>query len=70
MQLIFINLRWYIIQYTNWKNPEDGYVNQALLSEAIGDGRFICPHRRWADSWSQHGLKVYYFHLTDVSVNT
>jgi len=54
-----------IAEYTNWKNPEDGYANLHHLGEALGDALFVCKNRKFADNWANRGLPVYYYHLTE-----
>ncbi|KAK9504156.1 hypothetical protein O3M35_010549 [Rhynocoris fuscipes] len=53
-----------IFKYTDWDNIHDGYINQKMVGDVVGDYFFICPTNLFAQQFAQHGLKVYYYFFT------
>ncbi|KAG8276546.1 hypothetical protein J6590_063439 [Homalodisca vitripennis] len=55
-----------IFQYTDWEHANDGYLNQKMIGDVVGDYFFICPTNHFAQAFADHGLKVYYYFFTQV----
>ncbi|XP_046683758.1 acetylcholinesterase-like [Homalodisca vitripennis] len=53
-----------IFQYTDWEHANDGYLNQKMIGDVVGDYFFICPTNHFAQAFADHGLKVYYYFFT------
>ncbi|CAH0387859.1 unnamed protein product [Bemisia tabaci] len=53
-----------IFQYTDWENLGDGYTNQKMIGEIVGDYFFICPSNYFAQVMSDNGAKIYYYYFT------
>ncbi|KAE8736952.1 Carboxyl/Cholinesterase 59, partial [Frankliniella occidentalis] len=53
-------------QYTDWENMSDGYLNQKMIGEVVGDYFFICPTNKFANMFADHGMSVYYYYFTQV----
>ncbi|XP_044742596.1 acetylcholinesterase [Chrysoperla carnea] len=53
-----------IFQYTDWENVNDGYLNQKMIGDVVGDYFFICPTNHFAQTFADHGIKVYYYFFT------
>lgn len=53
-----------IFQYTDWENMSDGYLNQKMIGEVVGDYFFICPTNKFANMFADHGMSVYYYYFT------
>lgn len=61
---IFIHL----LQYTDWENINDEYMNQKILGDLVGDYFFVCPTNIFANIFAERGGKVYYYFFTQVIV--
>lgn len=57
-----------LLQYTDWEHVSDGYLNQKMIGDVVGDYFFICPTNHFAQAFAEHGMKVYYYFFTHVSV--
>lgn len=55
-----------VLQYTDWEHANDGYLNQKMIGDVVGDYFFICPTNHFAQAFADHGLKVYYYFFTQV----
>lgn len=55
------------LQYTDWEHVNDGYLNQKMVGEIVGDYFFICPTNEFAQVAAERGMKVYYYYFTHVS---
>uniref|UniRef100_A0AAU6PBV9 Carboxylic ester hydrolase n=1 Tax=Protohermes xanthodes TaxID=1452977 RepID=A0AAU6PBV9_9NEOP len=53
-----------VFQYTDWDNVNDGYLNQKMIGDVVGDYFFICPTNHFAQMFAEHGIKVYYYFFT------
>nr|AMZ80114.1 acetylcholinesterase 2 [Blattella nipponica] len=53
-----------IFQYTDWEHLADGYKNQRMIADVVGDYFFICPTNVFAEQFAEHGTKVYYYYFT------
>ncbi|XP_049842954.1 acetylcholinesterase-like isoform X1 [Schistocerca gregaria] len=53
-----------IFQYTDWEQLGDGYLNQRMVSDAVGDYFFICPSNLFATKMAARGATVYYYYFT------
>nr|BAI63723.1 ace-orthologous acetylcholinesterase [Nephotettix cincticeps]BAI63724.1 ace-orthologous acetylcholinesterase [Nephotettix cincticeps]BAI63725.1 ace-orthologous acetylcholinesterase [Nephotettix cincticeps]BAI63726.1 ace-orthologous acetylcholinesterase [Nephotettix cincticeps]BAI63731.1 ace-orthologous acetylcholinesterase [Nephotettix cincticeps] len=53
-----------IFQYTDWEHANDGYLNQKMIGDVVGDYFFICPTNLFAQAFADHGLKVFYYFFT------
>ncbi|XP_052122869.1 acetylcholinesterase [Frankliniella occidentalis] len=53
-----------IFEYTDWENMSDGYLNQKMIGEVVGDYFFICPTNKFANMFADHGMSVYYYYFT------
>ncbi|XP_014601800.1 PREDICTED: acetylcholinesterase-like [Polistes canadensis] len=51
-------------QYTDWEKVKDGYVNQRMIADVVGDYFFICPSIHFAQLFADRGMKVYYYFFT------
>ncbi|XP_015187995.1 PREDICTED: acetylcholinesterase-like [Polistes dominula] len=51
-------------QYTDWEKVKDGYVNQRMVADVVGDYFFICPSIHFAQLFADRGMKVYYYFFT------
>ncbi|KAI4491257.1 hypothetical protein M0802_010291 [Mischocyttarus mexicanus] len=51
-------------QYTDWDKIKDGYVNQRMVADVVGDYFFICPSIHFAQLFADRGMKVYYYFFT------
>nr|CAD7579015.1 unnamed protein product [Timema californicum] len=49
--------------YTDWDNINDGFLNQKLIGELVGDYFFICPSNLFAQVYSRHA-KLHYYYFT------
>lgn len=56
-----------MFQYTDWEHVNDGYLNQKLIGEVVGDYFFVCPTNLFAQIAAERGIKVYYYYFTHVS---
>ena len=56
-----------LLQYTDWDHLGDGYKNQRMIAEVVGDYFFICPTNLFAEHLAMHGTRVYYYYFTQVS---
>lgn len=55
------------LQYTDWEHVNDGYLNQKMIGDVVGDYFFICPTNYFAEAMAERGMKVYYYFFTHVS---
>lgn len=55
-----------MLQYTDWEHANDGYLNQKMIGDVVGDYFFICPTNLFAQAFADHGLKVFYYFFTQV----
>ncbi|XP_077288584.1 acetylcholinesterase-like isoform X2 [Arctopsyche grandis] len=53
-----------VFQYTNWEEISDGFLNQKMIADIVGDYFFICPTNHFAEVMSAAGLRVYYYFFT------
>ncbi|XP_050505413.1 acetylcholinesterase-like [Diabrotica virgifera virgifera] len=53
-----------IFQYTNWEQVHDGYLNQKMIGDVVGDYFFVCPTNDFAELAAERGMKVYYYYFT------
>ncbi|XP_037082184.1 acetylcholinesterase-like [Pollicipes pollicipes] len=53
-----------IFQYTDWDHIDDGYLNQKMLGDVVGDYYFVCPTNYFAQSFAAQGMNVYYYFFT------
>ncbi|KAF7286246.1 hypothetical protein GWI33_006543 [Rhynchophorus ferrugineus] len=53
-----------VFQYTNWEHVNDGYLNQKMVGNVVGDYFFICPMNDFAELAAERGMKVYYYYFT------
>ena len=53
-------------QYTDWEDVYDGYKNEKMIREVVGDYFFICPSVEWAEQHSEHGNEVYFYQFNHV----
>lgn len=56
-----------LFQYTDWEHVNDGYLNQKMVGDVVGDYFFICPTNDFAELAAERGMKVYYYYFTHVS---
>ncbi|KAI9554499.1 hypothetical protein GHT06_019772 [Daphnia sinensis] len=56
-----------IFQYTDWDHIENGYLNQKMIGDVVGDYYFTCPTNYFAQKFAEHGTNVYYYHFTQRS---
>ncbi|KAF5276186.1 hypothetical protein FQR65_LT03990 [Abscondita terminalis] len=56
-----------VFQYTDWEHVNDGYLNQKMIADVVGDYFFICPTNYFAEVMAERGMKVYYYYFTHVS---
>lgn len=57
----------FLFQYTDWEHANDGYLNQKMIGDVVGDYFFICPTNLFAQIAAERGMKVYYYFFTHVS---
>ena len=55
-------------QYTDWEHIDDGYLNQKMIGDVVGDFFFVCPCNYFAMQYAEHGNKVYYYYFNHVSL--
>lgn len=55
-----------MLQYTDWENLSDKYLNQKVLGDLVGDYFFVCPTNLFANVFAEQGGKVYYYFFTQV----
>lgn len=60
--------RIFFLQYTDWEHVNDGYLNQKMVGDVVGDYFFICPTNDFAELAAERGMKVYYYFFTHVSI--
>lgn len=53
-----------VFQYTDWEHANDGYLNQKMIGDVVGDYFFICPTNDFAAVAAERGMKVYYYFFT------
>nr|ABO31937.1 acetylcholinesterase [Liposcelis bostrychophila] len=53
-----------IFQYTDWDQSNDGFLNQKMIADVVGDYYFICPTNLFAEMFADVGMKVYYYYFT------
>lgn len=58
------------MQYTDWEHVNDGYLNQKMVGNVVGDYFFVCPMNEFAEMAAERGMKVYYYYFTHVSSKT
>ena len=54
-------------QYTDWEHIDDGYLNQKMIGDVVGDFFFVCPCNYFARQYAEHGNKVFYYYFNHVS---
>ncbi|XP_003493891.3 acetylcholinesterase-like, partial [Bombus impatiens] len=54
----------FLLQYTNWEDPYNGYIYQNMVADVVGDYFFICPSIHFAQLFAERGMKVYYYFFT------
>lgn len=52
-----------IFQYTDWEHIDDGYLNQKMIGDVVGDFFFVCPCNYFAMQYAEHGNQVYYYYF-------
>ncbi|XP_023348060.1 acetylcholinesterase [Eurytemora carolleeae] len=50
-------------QYTDWEQVNDGFLNQKMIGDLVGDFFFVCPCNFFASQYAEHGNKVYYYYF-------
>ena len=55
-----------IFQYTDWEHIDDGYLNQKMIGDVVGDFFFVCPCNYFAMQYAEHGNKVFYYYFNHV----
>ncbi|XP_022919632.1 acetylcholinesterase [Onthophagus taurus] len=53
-----------VFQYTDWEHVNDGYLNQRMIGDVVGDYFFICPTNLFAQVAAERGMKVFYYYFT------
>nr|XP_023021546.1 acetylcholinesterase [Leptinotarsa decemlineata] len=53
-----------VFQYTNWEHVHDGYLNQKMIGDVVGDYFFVCPTNNFAEVAADRGMKVFYYYFT------
>lgn len=53
-----------VFQYTDWEHVNDGYLNQKMVGNVVGDYFFVCPMNEFAEMAAERGMKVYYYYFT------
>lgn len=43
-------------------------MNQKMIGDVVGDYYFICPTNHFAQTFAEHGMKVYYYFFTQVLI--
>lgn len=56
-----------MFQYTDWEELNDGYLNQKMIADVVGDYFFVCPTNYFAEVLADSGVDVYYYYFTHVS---
>ena len=54
------------LQYTDWEHITDGYLNQQMIGDVVGDYFFVCPCNYFASQYAEHGNKVFYYYFNHV----
>jgi acetylcholinesterase len=54
-------------QYTAWEHMTDGYLNQKMIGDMVGDYFFICPTNHFANMMAENGVPVYYYYFAQRS---
>jgi len=57
----------FVFQYTAWEHMADGYLNQKMIGDMVGDYFFICPTNHFANMMAEHGVPVYYYYFAQRS---
>jgi hypothetical protein len=57
----------FIMQYTDWEHIDDGFLNQRMIGEVVGDFFFVCPCNYFAMQYAERGNKVFYYYFNHVS---
>lgn len=39
-----------------------------MIGDVVGDYYFTCPTNYFAQKFAEHGMKVYYYHFTQVNI--
>ena len=55
-----------LFQYTDWEHIDDGYLNQKMIGDVVGDFFFVCPCNYFAMQYAEHGNKVFYYYFNHV----
>ena len=55
-----------LLQYTDWDHIDNGYLNQKMIGDVVGDYYFTCPANYFAQKFAEHGMNVYYYYFTQV----
>lgn len=53
-----------LFEYMNWKVPTTAYQRQMSFDKMMGDYLFLCNVNEFAQYFSRHGGKVYYYYFT------
>ncbi|XP_065348918.1 acetylcholinesterase isoform X1 [Cloeon dipterum] len=56
-----------LFQYTAWEHMNDGYLNQKMIGDMVGDYFFICPSNHFANTMAESGVPVYYYYFAQRS---
>lgn len=40
-----------------------------MIGDVVGDYYFTCPTNYFAQKFAEHGMKVYYYHFTQVNIS-
>ncbi|KAI8424408.1 hypothetical protein MSG28_002920 [Choristoneura fumiferana] len=56
-----------VFQYTDWEEITDGYLNQKMIADIVGDYFFVCPTNYFAEVLADSGVDVYYYYFTHIS---
>ncbi|GBP87526.1 Acetylcholinesterase [Eumeta japonica] len=53
-----------ISEARNWEEITDGYLNQKMIADIVGDYFFVCPTNYFAEALADAGVSVYYYYFT------
>ena len=48
-----LNIFFHLLQYTDWEHIDDGYLNQKMIGDVVGDFFFVCPCNYFAQQVTQ-----------------
>ena len=53
-----LNIFFHLLQYTDWEHIDDGYLNQKMIGDVVGDFFFVCPCNYFAQQVTVKKLKI------------